>query len=134
LKSWEYTGYVGRVIDGDTIEADCDLGFYMGCRQRFRLLAFNAPENQGDTKDKAAAATAALSGIVFGELPHEIKIRTYKADSFGRWLCTIELQNGADLGFILHCRGFGTWEPKHWEKYRGTDDPRGNTNSNSGGA
>jgi endonuclease YncB( thermonuclease family) len=115
---YEYQAVLHRVIDGDTIEADIDIGFYMGCRQRLRLLAYDAPENKGDTKEAAQKATHALIAM----LPNILLVRTYKADSFGRWLCTIE-SGGQDLGFMLYALGHGTWDTKQWEKHRGTDRP-----------
>jgi micrococcal nuclease len=41
---WEYNAKVIRVIDGDTIEADIDLGFNLHYIAKVRLAGINAPE------------------------------------------------------------------------------------------
>jgi micrococcal nuclease len=41
---WEYNAKVLRVIDGDTIEADIDLGFNLHFIAKVRLAGINAPE------------------------------------------------------------------------------------------
>jgi micrococcal nuclease len=41
-----------RVVDGDTIDADIDLGFKVSTRQRIRLHRINAPETRLQKKIK----------------------------------------------------------------------------------
>lgn len=41
-----------RVVDGDTIDADIDLGFKVSTRQRIRLNRINAPETRLQKKIK----------------------------------------------------------------------------------
>ena len=41
-----------RVVDGDTIDADIDLGFKVSTRQRIRLNRINAPETKLQKKIK----------------------------------------------------------------------------------
>jgi micrococcal nuclease len=41
---WTYNAKMLRVIDGDTIEADIDLGFDMHYIAKVRLAGINAPE------------------------------------------------------------------------------------------
>lgn len=86
---YEYKAHLVRVIDGDTIEADVDLGFYITMRLRFRFLGIDTPElnskvaAERETALKAKAFTeAALAGAT-------LVLRTEKADSFGRWLATV---------------------------------------------
>lgn len=45
---YEYKAKVVRWIDGDTLLADIDLGFYVTVQQKVRLLRINAPELQSD--------------------------------------------------------------------------------------
>ena len=83
-----------RVIDGDTIDVDVDLGFYVWIRkQRIRLLGIDAPEVTGETRPEGLAVTEHLKSLIEGE---SIILRTVKGadggdrdDSFGRWLGTI---------------------------------------------
>lgn len=89
-----YRAVVVRVIDGDTIDVDIDLGFYVWIKkQRIRLLGIDAPEVKGETRPEGLAATEHLKSLIEGE---SIILRTVKGDdggdrddSFGRWLGTI---------------------------------------------
>lgn len=90
-----------RVVDGDTIDVDIDLGFYVWIRkQRIRLLDIDAPEVRGESKEAGLAASEYLKGLIDGKT---VIIRTAKGkdgvdrdDSFGRWLATIYL-DGLDV-------------------------------------
>ena len=86
-----------RVVDGDTIDVDIDLGFYVWIKkQRIRLLGIDAPETRGESRPQGLAATKYLTSLIDGQA---IILRTVKGsdggdrdDSFGRWLGTIYLQ------------------------------------------
>ena len=45
-----------RVIDGDTIDSNIDLGFSISIRRRIRLLGINAPETRLQSKIKDSTA------------------------------------------------------------------------------
>lgn len=46
-----YRAEVVSVVDGDTIDVDIDLGFYIWIKkQRIRLLDIDAPEMRGESK------------------------------------------------------------------------------------
>ena len=85
---------VFRVVDGDTIDVDIDLGFYVWIKkQRIRLLGIDAPETRGESRPEGLAATEYLKSLIDGQA---IILRTVKGsdggdrdDSFGRWLGTI---------------------------------------------
>lgn len=89
-----YRANVVRVIDGDTVDVDIDLGFYVWIRkQRIRLVGIDVPEVTGDARREGLAATAHLKSLIENE---SIILRTIKGndggdrdDSFGRWLGTI---------------------------------------------
>lgn len=89
-----YRAEVVRVIDGDTVDVDIDLGFYVWIRkQRIRLVGIDAPELTGETRQQGLEATEYLKSLIDGE---SIILRTVKGkdggdrdDSFGRWLGTI---------------------------------------------
>lgn len=89
-----YRASVVRVVDGDTIDVDIDLGFYTWIKkQRIRLVGIDAPEPKGETKVEGLASTAFLTDLIDGK---EIILRTYKGkdggDSrgkYGRWLGTV---------------------------------------------
>jgi micrococcal nuclease len=41
---YEYRAKLIRVVDGDTVDLEIDLGFSMTCRDRFRLNGIDTPE------------------------------------------------------------------------------------------
>lgn len=86
-----YKATVRKVVDGDTIDFYVDLGFYMEASLRFRLLGIDAPETRGGTPESKKLAREATE-YVRNKLAFETKevyVRTYKADSFGRWLAEV---------------------------------------------
>jgi micrococcal nuclease len=82
---FEYTARLIRIVDGDTVELDIDLGFDVHQRHAVRLAGVNAPEH--NTPD-GAAATAWLTQALGN---HPLVIRTHKdqAEKYGRYLATI---------------------------------------------
>ena len=83
--------YVVDVIDGDTIDADIDVGFHMTFNSRFRLLVANTPERRKATMDAYHAATDFTKAWCEDHAGH-IEIETMEKDSFGRWLALFRCQ------------------------------------------
>jgi len=49
--SYEYRANIRRVVDGDTVDADIDLGFNVWPRnERLRLYKIDAPETRGASR------------------------------------------------------------------------------------
>ncbi|MCE6966950.1 thermonuclease family protein, partial [Cereibacter sphaeroides] len=84
-----YRADIVRVIDGDTVVADIDLGFSMWLRdQRLRLFGIDAPE---DSTEEGKVVTAAVRARVEGKSLYICSIKakrseTQAEDSFGRYL------------------------------------------------
>lgn len=75
-----------NVVDGDTVDAVVDLGYYVFVTERFRLLRINTPET--NIRDNLAGLAA--KEFVKGKLlDKDVLLQSFKADSFGRWLCEI---------------------------------------------
>ena len=93
---YTYRATITRVIDGDTVVADIDLGFHTWRREVYlRLARINAPEPKGSTRKAGLAAGAWLRKKVEGK---EIIIRTVKSKrgqdqlgSFRRYLAELFL-------------------------------------------
>ena len=82
---------VRKVVDGDTVDLDVDLGFYMTASIRFRLLGVDTPELRGGTDDTKKDARIAKEFVESRlGVADRIMIRTQRADSFGRWLCDLD--------------------------------------------
>ena len=83
---------ITKVIDGDTIDVDIDLGFGITISHRVRLKDIDAPETR--TKDlKEKAEGLAAKEWVKKELSREGEwiIETTKEDKYGRILGTLYL-------------------------------------------
>ena len=94
---YEYAATVTNVVDGDTVDAELELGFYATIKLRFRLLGVNCPEVHGPSRPKGLEAAAYTRSQLLGKA---VVIRTRKADDFGRWLGAITL-DGADFNARL---------------------------------
>ena len=76
----EYPATVVRVIDGDTVELDVDVGFRSRYRDKFRLAGINAPEGKTE-------AGARLSDLLHPG--SEVVVTSFKPEKYGRWLADI---------------------------------------------
>lgn len=100
---YEYRAIVDRVIDGDTIDVDIDLGFDVWLKkQRIRLYGVDAPESRtSDLEEKKFGMLAKM--FVMEKCPggSQIKIRTRLDDrgKFGRILGEIIID---DQSFTLN--------------------------------
>ena len=89
-----YRGRPVRAVDGDTVDAVLDLGFYLTARLRLRLYAVDAAEPRSRDEGKRRLAYDAKRYVERwfaehgkGEWP--LTVWTEKADAFGRWLAVI---------------------------------------------
>ena len=83
---------IKRIIDGDTIDIDIDLGFNLTISHRVRLKGINAAETRTkDLEEKAEGIKARL--WLEKELAREGEwiIETHKEDKYGRILGTLYL-------------------------------------------
>jgi micrococcal nuclease len=116
---------VGRVVDGDTIDADIDLGFDISLTKRIRLAGIDTPESRTtDAKEKALGLDAKNWLKHRLEEAKDIIIRTQLPDStekYGRIIGQLYI-NGEDVplnqqmiteGYALAYDG-GT-KDKDWE-------------------
>lgn len=87
-----------RVIDGDTVVAEIDVGFRFKTIQHIRLLGCDMPEARTPL---GRQATAELSRWL--DRFEVVTIETFKQDSFGRWLCWVTAQDqGSTLNASAH--------------------------------
>ena len=83
---------ITRIIDGDTVDLDIDLGFNITVSHRIRLKDINAPETRTsnlEEKKKGIEARLWLEKELSKE--GEWTIETTKADKYGRMLGTLYL-------------------------------------------
>ena len=101
---YEYRAEVIRVVDGDTVDVEVDLGFRIGQQMRLRLVGINAPELH--TLDGPPARDH-LAGLV-GILPVRLTIRTVKdrTEKYGRYLASLIRDDGIDVNASMMADGF----------------------------
>ena len=73
---YEYHAKVVRVIDGDTLDLDVSLGFYVTQKVRVRLAGVNTPEMHDTDATKRAAAQAAKSFVEGLVLNKDVELKT----------------------------------------------------------
>lgn len=94
---YNYNAIIVKVIDGDTVYADIDLGFDIWIRnQSLRLSGINAPERKGATLTAANESKVFLEKMVLNK---KVTIRTEKdrKEKYGRWLATILFEEDKNL-------------------------------------
>lgn len=89
-----------RVVDGDTVDLELDLGFHLTAALRFRLVGVNTPEIFHDPVPDGFTAKQiteewlqARAGL--------LTVRTTKTDAFGRWLAEIIAPDGTLNGELV---------------------------------
>ena len=98
---WTYRARCARIVDGDTLELEVDLGFGARYEAHVRLLGIDAPELWTADGARSKAALAQLVAAGTGEWP--LVVRTHRlagggeARSFARWVGTVWAL-GADGG------------------------------------
>lgn len=83
-----------RVVDGDTIDADIDLGFGVWARaQRFRIKGIDAPEIKGASRAEGLRVKDTLERLLKGRT---IILKSEKAetDKYGRYVADIYISAG----------------------------------------
>ena len=119
---------VGRVVDGDTIDADIDLGFDISLTKRIRLAGIDTPESRTkDLKEKELGIDAKEWLKYHLKDSFDIIIRTEKPDStekYGRIIGHLFV-NGQDesLNNRMITEGYalpydGGTKDKDWEPLR----------------
>ena len=103
---------VTRIVDGDTYDLEIDLGFRQYGVYRFRLADVDTPEIYGVSKDseeyergiRASRFVAEWFGNRFPETT--IWVRSYKEQTFNRWVAEIYTEDGDNLGEAIVNAGY----------------------------
>lgn len=106
----EYKATLIRVVDGDTVWLEVDLGFRITMKVDFRLYGIDAPERYGIKADPEAAERSKkylellLAPLPIGR-PQALTIKTYKPDKYGRWLADIWTEDGNSVNNLMLLTG-----------------------------
>ena len=95
---YEYKVKITRVIDGDTVDAEVDLGFDTFIKDRIRLMGLDTPESRTRNKKEKALGLAAKAYLkeLLRENKGDVILRTSKEGKgkFGRILGTLLIYDG----------------------------------------
>lgn len=86
---YHYIAKLIRVIDGDTVVVNLDLGVHTWRKMTLRLARINCLELTGETREKALE----VKSFVVSVLPEEFIVHSKKLDSFGRAIAEVFFQN-----------------------------------------
>ncbi len=90
---FRYAASVVRIVDGDTLYLDIDLGFFIRMTISMRLNGINTPETRGATRTAGLKSKAFVESVLPpGAL---VIVQTYKAEKYGRYLADIWYKPGA---------------------------------------
>jgi len=103
MSLYQYKGTIRRVIDGDTLEVDVALGFYITKTIRVRLRGINAPEPRGETREAGIVSASALvarirqvAGLSHPNADEELArigapctLQSFRGKSFDRWVAEV---------------------------------------------
>ena len=83
---------VTRVVDGDTIHCDIDLGFGVYLKnQVFRFYGLNAPETKGATRQAGLDSKKFIENLLVNKNIIVVSIKD-KKEKYGRYLAKIYVQ------------------------------------------
>ena len=98
---YEYSAVVTRIVDGDTMDLNIDLGFDVWLRSRARLAGIDTPESRTrNLREKrfGKLATARVNELV--PVGATVRIVVHERGKFGRPLA--EIMYGPDLATSLN--------------------------------
>ena len=89
---YTYKIKLDRVVDGDTIDAEIDLGFDIKVKKRVRFMGINAPESRTKDLEEEAKGLAAKDRVKqLLEGCENITLKSHGVGKFGRCLGEIFL-------------------------------------------
>ena len=94
ISMYEYEMKVIKIIDGDTIDAQVDLGFKVHHNVRIRLFGINTPEvrtRDAEEKVRGKAATERVRELLSGA--DRLILKSHGVGKFGRCLGEITVVN-----------------------------------------
>ncbi len=93
-----YKAEVTRVVDGDTIDVELDLGFSILMRARVRLLGIDTPESRTRDLEEKKRGLAAKDRVkcLLEECDH-IELKSHGVGKYGRCLGEISLPIDGEL-------------------------------------
>ena len=88
---FEYYAKLNRVVDGDTIDVEVDLGFDIWHKARVRMMGIDTPESRTRNLEEKALGLASKARLKELLKDRKVKLETSKEGKgkFGRILATV---------------------------------------------
>jgi len=106
---YEYACKLVKIVDGDTMDLDVNLGFHVTHRIRVRLSDIDTPEVTGWQRDCGLAATEAALEWFQGS-DELLYVATQKTGKYGRWLARIFRYHNGEPTYLNDHLINGGWE------------------------
>lgn len=109
---YKYKATVLKVVDGDTLDLNVDLGFRIFTKIRVRILDIDAYETKGEQKDMGLKIKEATKQLLEGK---EILIESFKSntemktDKYGRWLCNVYYDGSKNFKEWIEEHNYNKW-------------------------
>ena len=100
---FEYSAEVLRIVDGDTLDAEIDIGFDVFVKKRIRLFGIDTWESRTrdlEEKKKGQAAKTRLQELL-EETGNKFLLQSHELGKYGRVLGSIILDDDTDACDIL---------------------------------
>ncbi len=91
---YTYKATVVRIVDGDTIYVDVDLGFYLRQTMKVRLKGLNTPEIRGPERPEGLKSKHFVEEKL-ADCP-AVVIKTNKIGKYGRYIADVWFLAGSD--------------------------------------
>ena len=98
--NYTYKARVRKVVDGDTVDVEIDLGFHLHTTQRLRLARIDTPELRSPIPEERAKAVKAMNYLELKVLEKEILVTTKKSDLYGRYIAEIVI-DGVNINDLM---------------------------------
>jgi len=92
-----YRVRVVKVVDGDTVDLETDLGFRIGFLQRYRLYGVDTPEMNDPNPAMRELAVKAKEFVQASVGGKEVVLNSHmdREDQYGRWLAVVHFKDAA---------------------------------------
>jgi endonuclease YncB( thermonuclease family) len=100
---FQYKAKIERIVDGDTLWIDVDLGFFLRQKMHLRLWRVDTPEIRGIERPEGLRAKQ----YVTDRLPPGsiVVVKTYKVEKYGRFLADVYYLPGSQDGDEILAKG-----------------------------
>ena len=114
---YTYKAKLDRVVDGDTVDANIDLGFDITIHKRIRLAGIDTPESRTRDLEEKARGLAAKDKLIELLGDGEFVLESKEVGKYGRVLGTLYIEN-ININQTLVDEGFAVeyWGGKKTKK------------------